>query len=216
MISRCKIGRRRKRDSMMTVFISRTKRAFATARVQAPLIGWPWVIADRILRRLGFKEIQLKAKGMGHRVACRVGTADIFEYAQSLGRGQVPLDLPIRPEIIVDAGANVGYSALRFQKEFPGVMIIALEPEQDNFTQLKKNCAPYSNIIIERKALWATNTRLRIRVPDADVNGFQVKEDPDGDIEALSMDEVMKRHRLSRIDLLKIDIEGSEKVVFSH
>ena len=107
-------------------------------------------------------------------------------------------------------------SVLRFQKEFPGAKIIALEPERRNILQFKKNCAPYPNITLEEKALWATNTRLRIRSLDVRLNEFQVQEDATGDVETLSINEVMRRHHLPRIDLLKVDIEGSEKVVFSH
>ena len=158
----------------------------------------------------------MKPRGLQHRVACRVATSDIFEYAHLLGRGQVPFQLPIRPQFIVDAGANVGYSALRFQQEFPGATIVELEPERRNIIQFKKNCGPYANIVLDERALWATSARLRIRSHDAGPNAFQVEEDPYGDIEAVSVDEVMRRHQLPRIDLLKIDIEGSEKMVFAH
>ena len=133
-----------------------------------------------------------------------------------LGGGQVPFELPIRPRFIVDAGANVGFSALRFQREFPGATIVGLEPEPRNIIQFKKNCGPYSNIVLDEGALWSINTRLRIRSLDADQDGFQVEESEHGDVEAISVDEVMRRHHLPRIDLLKVDIEGSEKVVFSH
>ena len=128
----------------------------------------------------------------------------------------MPFDLPFRPDFIVDAGANAGFSTLRFQKEFPGTKIVALEPERRNILQFKKNCASYPNITLDEKALWAANTRLRIRSPDVGLNAFQVEEDANGNVEALSMIEVMRRHHLPRIDLLKVDIEGSEKVVFSH
>lgn len=180
------------------------------------MLGWKWVLSDRILKRMGKKEIRLKVKGMDHRVACRLGTDDIYEYMQSLGSLQVPLEFPSRPAFIVDAGANVGYSALRFQKEFPGATIIALEPEPRNLVQFRKNCTAFSNIILEDKALWATTARLKIRTLDAAVNAFQVEEDPTGDVEALCIEDIMKRHGLPRIDLLKVDVEGSEKAIFSH
>jgi FkbM family methyltransferase len=198
------------------MLMTRLIRAFDATRECAPVIGWKWAIGDRALRKLGIKEVRLKTKGLSHPVICRVGTSDIFEYTHLLGWSQVSYEFPVRPEFIVDAGANAGYSALRFQKDFPGARIIALEPAPSNVIQFKKNCALYPNIILDEKALWATNTRLRIRAPDAAQNAFQVEEDPNGDIEGVSIDDVMQRHRLPRIDLLKIDIEGSEKVVFAH
>jgi FkbM family methyltransferase len=192
------------------------ERALVCVQGQAPVVGWKWVIADRVLRRFGLKELRLKVHGINHRVACRFATPDIYEYTQSLGRLRTPLDIPYRPEFIVDAGANVGYSALRFHTAFPDATIIAIEPELRNIIQLQKNCGQIPNIILEQGAVWSTNARLRIRQPHAAANAFQVDEDTRGNIEGISIDEVMRRHRLPRIDLLKIDIEGSEKSVLSH
>jgi FkbM family methyltransferase len=105
---------------------------------------------------------------------------------------------------------------LRFLSEFPTAQIIAIEPEGRNVLQLIKNCYRYPNIKIETAALWPTTGRLRIRTLDTDSNAFQVEEDRDGDIPAVSIPEIMKRYKLDHIDLLKIDIEGSEKNLFSH
>jgi FkbM family methyltransferase len=200
----------------MTELIGRMRDFFQYAKKCAPVIGWKWAIGDRILRRIGINEVRIRVKGLAHRVVSRTGTSDIFEFMHLLGWRQVPFDLPIRPTFIVDAGANVGYSALRFQKEFPGAKIVSLEPEERNARQFKKNCAFYSNISLETAALWPTTTRLRIRALDAGANAYQVEESPIGEISALSIDEIMQRYRLPRIDLLKVDIEGSEKEVFSH
>jgi FkbM family methyltransferase len=196
--------------------LTRVRRFLESGRECAPTIGWIRFFEERAFKRLGIKQLSIKTKGLRHRVVCRVCTSDIFEYERLLGQNQVPLELPIRPEFIVDAGANAGFSVLRFEKQFPGAKIIAIEPEKSNILQFKKNCAMYPNIALEEKALWATNSRLRIRSLDVGLNAFQVQEDESGDVQALSMNEVMIRHHLPRIDLLKMDIEGSEKVVFSH
>jgi FkbM family methyltransferase len=178
------------------------------------MIGWRWVIGDRILKRMGVKEIRLKSKGLNRRVICRVGTTDIQEYQHLLGPKREIINLPRRPTVIVDAGANVGYSSLRFRIEFPDALIIALEPERDNIEQFKKNCRGDEKIILEEKALWRTNARLHIRLPDAAKNAFQVEEDPYGDVPAVSVGDLLLRHKLPQIDLLKIDVEGSEKAIF--
>jgi FkbM family methyltransferase len=172
------------------------------------------VITERILKQIGVREIQLKPKGLRRSVACRIATSDIHEYLHLLGRRRQTLDVPLRPKIVVDAGANVGYSVLRFRLEFPEALIIALEPEQANIEQFRKNCAGDDNVILEEKALWSTATRLRIRSYDTRPNSFQVEEDPHGDIAAISMGDLLAKYNLSRVDLLKIDVEGSEKIIF--
>lgn len=114
----------------------------------------------------------------------------------------------------MDAGANVGYSVLRLQSEYPNAKIVAIEPESRNLVQLKKNTSSLPNLSIESAALWSRSTRLKITSTSIDHNAFQVEEGADGNIEALTVRDIMERHRLPRIDLLKIDIEGSEKEVF--
>lgn len=178
------------------------------------MIGWRWVITERIIKRLGIKEIRLSAKGLDRRVSCRVATSDIYEYQHLLGPRRDNINLPALPKVIVDAGANVGYSVLRFRLEFPAATIIALEPERANIKQFKKNCSGDENIILEEKALWSTNAQLRIRSLDASPNGFQVEEDPHGDLSAMSVGDLLVKYNLPRIDLLKIDVEGSEKAIF--
>ena len=126
------------------------------------------------------------------------------------------MSLDFEPRIIVDAGANVGYTILRFFQQFPQAEIIAIEPDQANLEQLARNCSGYENLKVEAKALWSHAARLAISNPNAASNAFIVVEDEAGAIEATSIPDIMNRHSLDCIDLLKIDIEGSEKEVFEH
>jgi FkbM family methyltransferase len=186
------------------------------APLEAQRLGWTWVISERILKRIGIKEVKLRAKGLRRRVYCRVVASDIYEYHHLLGPRRDALDLPLCPKVIVDAGANVGYSALRFSLEFPDAFIVALEPEANNIIQFKKNCGSDKNIVLEEQALWSNNARLRIRSLDGSQNGFQVEEDPHGDVPAVSVSDLVIKYELPHIDLLKVDVEGSEKIIFAH
>jgi FkbM family methyltransferase len=196
-------------------FIDRLQKSVVHARTTAPILGWGWIFRGKYLRRLGVEEVRFKADGLAHPVICRVVSSDIYEYAHLLGRNRIPLKLPFSPKYIVDAGSNVGYSVLRFRSEFPDAKIVAVEPESRNVSQLRRNCSNYSNILIEHAAVWSKTARLSIKSPDAETNAFQVREAIDGDIQAISIDDIITKHDLPRIDLLKIDIEGSEKEVFS-
>jgi FkbM family methyltransferase len=195
--------------------IDRLQKSVVHARTAGPILGWGWIVREKYLRRLGIEEVRFKADGLAHPVLCRVISSDIYEYAHLLGRNRVPLKLPFAPEYIVDAGSNVGYSVLRFRSEFPDSKIVAVEPESRNVTQLRRNCLNYSNISIEHAAVWSKTAKLSIKSPDAETNAFQVSEAIDGDIQAISIDDIITKYDLPRIDLLKIDIEGSEKEVFS-
>ena len=185
-------------------------------RDQARQLGWARTARIRALRRLGVEEMRLRAPGLRHRVAVRVADSDIYDFDHSLGRGREALKLGFTPSVIVDVGANVGYSVLRFFLEFPDARIIAVEPGRANLAQLRKNCAGYAKLSIEECGLWNANARLKITNPESGSNSFMVSEDPDGDIPAVSLDDIIERHSLDHIDLLKIDIEGSEIEVFSN
>jgi hypothetical protein len=94
---------------------------FDYAPAEAQRFGWPRVIADRLYRRTGLDvrpaEFNRWAEGARRRVACRIGTADEFEFAHLLGPERTRFDLPLAPRVIIDAGANVGYSVLRLRAE---------------------------------------------------------------------------------------------------
>jgi FkbM family methyltransferase len=182
---------------------------------QAQHLGWGRTVQLRALKRLGVDEIGLKVSGLHHKVAVRVADSDIYDFNHSLGSGREPLNLGFTPRVIVDAGANVGYSVLRFLLEYPKARIIAIEPDAGNLAQMVKNCATYRNLIVEPHALWTHRTRLSITNPEDGSNAFQVAEDPNGSITSISIPDIIERHSIETIDLLKVDIEGSELEVFS-
>ena len=47
---------------------------------------------------------------------------------------------------IIDGGANIGCASVYFSLRFPKAQILAIEPENNNFSLLKKNAEPYKNI----------------------------------------------------------------------
>lgn len=196
--------------------LERTRKSIIHARTRGPYLGWDWIFREKLLRRMGVFEVKFRVSDLSFPVYCRVVSSDIYEYTHLLGRLRVPFNLPIQPRYIVDAGSNVGYAALRFHADYPGATIVAVEPEEENVRQITKNCSKYPNIFIERAALWPYSTRVKIRTLDVGQNAFQVEEGEDAVIKALSINDIMCRHSFPHIDLLKIDIEGTEKFLFEH
>ncbi len=124
--------------------------------------------------------------------------------------------------LIIDAGANIGCSAIFFHQYFPDATIICIEPEQTNTEILNKNILinkAENKIKILNKALWNTVTTLELRRIDFSNDGFHVMKDgiTDGIIDNVltcTIPEILEESKQSQIDLLKIDIEGAEKVLF--
>ena len=189
----------------------------ASITAEAKRLGWSWVIGYRILKRFGIKDVRFRPRGLSTPIYVRIEGSDIYEYKQSLGSWAEPLRLPFTPRTIVDLGANVGYTALRWAKEFPNAKIIAVEPAKANLLQFEKNCgSSYQNISVIRGAVWPRSVLLRIADLGADHNAFQMVEDvADGNIQGITIPQLMGLYALERIDLLKVDIEGGELPLFN-
>ncbi len=151
------------------------------------------------------------------KIALRCRTSDIDIFEQIFIEEEYHHDFQYEPKTIIDAGANIGLSAIYYAKKYPNAKIIALEPESDNFSFLKKNTISYKNIIPLKKGLWYKDAYLKIVNPDGRNFAFYLEEaeEENFDIEAVTIDGLMKQYHFNHIDILKIDIEGSEKEVFS-
>lgn len=61
---------------------------------------------------------------------------------------------------IIDAGANVGYSALFFAGQYPNAQVVAIEPNEANYQQLLSNTRQCDRIKAWHGALWFSRKRL--------------------------------------------------------
>jgi FkbM family methyltransferase len=190
------------------------RRGYYDLRREARRLGWGWVLGYYLRKRFGIREVKFYPSGLSNPVYCRIEGSDIYEYKQWLGDWAESMCLGFAPRTIVDAGANVGYASLRFAREFPDSKILAIEPARQNQAQLRKHCSAYPNISVECSAVWPRSGRVRIRSMNVAHNAYEMVEDPEGDVAALGMTDLMSKHEIDRIDLLKIDIEGSEKLLF--
>jgi len=100
-------------------------------------------------------------------ISLRLGTSDLGVIVKVLGSHEYGFPFDGTPKLIIDAGANIGISALYFAQRFPDAKIYAIEPEEGNFELLKKNCNGRPNIILKKAALWNHSTRVIFR-PEAE------------------------------------------------
>jgi len=119
---------------------------------------------------------------------------------------------------IVDCGANIGLSAMYFNLYFKQkTELYLLEPFQDNLSLIKKNLEENSiSATVLDKALWTSNGKLSLdnSFRDGKEWSLTVKEDVKGKIQGITLKELMLDLDLTEIDILKVDIEGSEFPVF--
>lgn len=168
----------------------------------------------------------VKTKLLPHSIYFRSNTTDISIYRQIFVNCEYDFPVAIEPKFIVDAGANVGYSAIYLSRKFPGAKIVAIEPEPTNFDLLCRNVAPYKNIVPIKKALWHNCDGVDLFSPPsgktgAQKDGFHVALGCDVGsntfkVESISIDEILRSFGVDTIDILKIDVEGAERDIFAH
>lgn len=126
----------------------------------------------------------------------------------------------IRPgDHILDIGANIGfYSRLLAEWTGNSGKVYAFEPDKTNFSHLKKATVGIANIVLFNKAVSDKEETLKIyksKLLNVDhrtypVNNYESVEE----IEAVSIDGLMTKGLIPKVDLIKIDIQGYEMVAF--
>ncbi len=135
-----------------------------------------------------------------------------------VGREYRCLDDVADADLIIDCGANVGYSSAYFLSAFPFAQLLAVEPDVANFRALQQNLGPYgSRATALRAAVWSGPAKLRL-VEDHNAWAHHVQEATSEDkmnVPATDIASLLAASGRERISILKIDIEGAERAVFS-
>lgn len=167
---------------------------------------------------------RLKRHDCKHPFCLRIPTSDIPTYRQVFINHEYRFNAENPPHVIVDAGANIGLAAIYFANKYPDARIIAIEPEISNYELLKHNVAPYTNITPVQSALWHKNEEVNLIDPGFGKWAFMTEENTAKTnisrhvchaVMGMTVDKIIRDYNLERIDVLKIDIEGAEKEVFS-
>jgi FkbM family methyltransferase len=167
--------------------------------------------------------LKVQPKGITEPILIRSNSSDIDVFSQIFVEKEYScLDNLADVDLIIDAGANVGYSSVYFLSHFPNCRVIAIEPDGDNFASLQKNLAPYGERAQALKCgIWSKSAQLAIEdttYRDGRDWTRQVRECEDGesgDIRAVTVGELLHQSGRHKLSLLKMDIEGAEAVVFA-
>jgi len=161
------------------------------------------------------KEVSVYIPEYNRRILLRTNTSDISTFTKVLLDEEYRFRINFEPVFILDAGANIGLSALFFANKFPKAKIVTIEPEKSNLELLNKNLRGL-NYSSREGALWNKNTALIIKDTSRNVSGFQVMESDDKEgISAFTVQDIMSAMETVELDILKVDIEGAEVEVFT-
>jgi FkbM family methyltransferase len=121
-----------------------------------------------------------------------------------------------RRALIVDAGANIGASAVWFSKAFPQAQIAAFEPDHENCQLLTRNTADL-NVEVHHAAVSSADGFVDLADPGIGEWGYQTQVNASGSIKSVGLNHFVAQKMDAGFDPLiaKIDIEGAEGELFS-
>jgi FkbM family methyltransferase len=114
--------------------------------------------------------------------------------------------------LIIDCGANIGLSVIYFKKLFPIAKIIAFEPDKKIFEMLEKNIQAFNfnDVELINRAVWTSEGELTF-IAEGTLGGKVDLEPSETAKNIIKVKSVRLKDFLnSKIDFLKIDIEGAE------
>ena len=190
------------------------QRTLQSLRRHFNLFGVRGVLRRAVLAAPGrSNEFSATIPGHARSVIIRLGTTDVAAFEHVFVDQEYRLALHQQPNVIVDAGANVGMSAIYFTLRYPVARVFAIEPELSNFEILSKNAKLYPRIVPIHAGLWNHDDGVEIQDQG---EGHWSKQVANGarTIPSMTLPTLLNRYGLERVDLLKIDIEGAECELF--
>jgi FkbM family methyltransferase len=167
--------------------------------------------------KLGFTKA-IKLTNIAHEIRLRPNSSDVTAFKYIFAHDDYDFSLEPEPEVIIDAGANIGLASIYFANRYPKARIIAIELAPSNFEVLLKNTRHYNQIQEVNAGLWHKNELLKFDDGGSNHWGYQVDNSIKGNsvsVESVTTSEIMNKFNIQKIDFFKIDIEGAEAEVFS-
>ena len=145
--------------------------------------------------------------------------ADGFIRSEVFDHQFYRLPLDCSPPTILDLGANIGLTAIYLARAFPQAALACVEPMPGNLQVLARNLQLNGiRATIIAAAAHVDDGRVRMTSADADYD-HKIAVDPgtpsDLEVAAISVPAIMQKLKWERIGLLKMDIEGHEKILLT-
>jgi FkbM family methyltransferase len=163
----------------------------------------------------------LTSKHLIHPVTVRPMTSDIQVFYQIFFFDEYRCLAKLKePKLVIDLGANVGYSSAYFLSKYRNCTVVSVEPDPSNFRALKANLAPYGGrVSLIEAAVWPQSETLELYGSANKGQEWGVTVRPSTSqtstfVPSVTIPELLAKSGHDRISLLKIDIEGAEMHLF--
>jgi FkbM family methyltransferase len=203
-----------------TLFYKRTKIHGKNIRVYWQILGVRGTLATLANLVFGYPHhLTITTEGVKHPLFVRLRTSDVEVYRDTFLQQEYHYPTLFSPRTIVDVGANCGLTSVFYANRYPDATVIAVEAEASNYAALVRNTRPYPKIIPIHAALWHTDGQVEVFAPWPRWKqwgkwGFRVRQG--NGCRALTLTTLMHEVGIENVDILKMDIEGAEREIFSN
>ncbi len=126
--------------------------------------------------------------------------------------------------VFIDIGANIGkFSIILGRRSREKIKVISIEPHPKNFKILTKNIElnKLDNVVVVNAACSDSKGYLDLYLDEADTGGHSIIK---GDnfpkmgvrsirVKTEKLDNIVKRQKIEKVNLIKVDVEGAEATV---
>ncbi len=176
-------------------------------------IAWAYVLLKlRIaVSHLSGKSLE-SASLLGHTIHFDDGTLFAFLFFETFLQGHY-LSCSRKPRSIVDCGSNIGMSILLFKSLWPDSRLTGVEAAPATFALLEQNVRDMPGVTLMNKAVSDSHGTIALYQNHNNLLASTIAARGGADaikVEAIPISELIE----DQVDLLKIDIEGSEIAAF--
>ena len=123
-------------------------------------------------------------------------------------------------DVVIDIGAHIGLYTIISSKQVGNTgKVVAIEADPDNFEILKRNIAlnNLTNVLPLNYAVFSAKTKIKLYEQSASFKYNSVmltrantKNENYAEVNADTLDNILKQNGVNQVDWIKIDVEGAE------
>ncbi len=168
----------------------------------------------------GNEPVPVRIRPLGNEpVWCRPGTKDaVVLWATFHGRHHLPPARLRRECVILDLGANAGYTPLHFAHLYPQARIVAVEMDAGNCLMASRNLDRVKDrCVLVNAAVWSSDGEVRYAGPNEESYRVLDRGEAGGpaarSVPSRTVRSILDGNGIDVVDFMKMDVEGAESEI---
>lgn len=182
----------------------------------------PWQL---FLDKAGFVKDPVYQTTTGLAFQTRGKTTDVNDAVVVLSGNEYPRELlgieGKQNPVVFDCGGHIGTFSLYVKQIYPMAKIVAFEPVENNRVLFQKNMGlnSFTDVTLVPNAIYGEAGQFYIDLSGKQFDAVSVQQEKPAhdeyiEINAITFAEAVSTYNIQKIDLLKLDVEGSEYNIF--